>query len=104
MDKALKQFADRLPIPESSNLAPIAGWLLKQQRPDLVGPLGEPIEDNRLYYVGSKVETVNHLRRLRKAFEQDGIGGVVKYLQPYEAFLAQTHEEVGILMQLPSVN
>ncbi|MGI4834644.1 MAG: hypothetical protein ACRYFK_14405 [Janthinobacterium lividum] len=88
-DEALRQFAERLPLPEVKYRTPITGSQLLQDSPELRGPKGEPINPNRLYYVGSPTNATNHLRQLRKAYRRGGQPAVVAYLQPYEAFLGQ---------------
>lgn len=88
-DFALKQFADRLPVPEVKYRKPVSGRELLRDNPTMTGPGGVPIAPHLMYYVGSPDNAVNHLRRLRAAFEQGGQDAVVKYLQPYEAFLGQ---------------
>jgi hypothetical protein len=88
-DDALKQFADRLPVPEVKYRKPISGRELLRDNPNMTGPNGAPIAPHLLYYVGSPENATNHLRRLRKAYEQGGQAAVVAYLQPYEAFLGQ---------------
>jgi hypothetical protein len=89
LDDALKQFADRLPVPEVKYREPVFGSQLLRDNPGITGPKGEPIDPNGSYYVGSPTNATNHLRRLRAAYEQGGQAAVVKYLQPYEAFLGQ---------------
>jgi hypothetical protein len=98
IEDALQQFADRLPVPEVKYREPVLGSQILADTPEMRGPKGAPIDPLKSYYVGSPTNATNHLRRLRKAFRKGGqpaqvVGGVggqpavVKYLQPYEAFL-----------------
>lgn len=86
-ENTLQQFADRLPVPEVKYREPVSGEKLLADNPGITGPNGEPIDPKQRYYVGSPTNATNHLRRLRKAFEDGGKEAVVRYLQPYEAFL-----------------
>jgi hypothetical protein len=88
-DFALQQFAERLPVPEVKYRTPISGRELLRDNPTMTGPGGAPIVPHLQYYVGSPENATNHLRRLRAAYAQGGQAAVVKYLQPYEAFLGQ---------------
>ena len=49
---------------------------------------GAPLDPEKLYCVGSEAATNAHMDALCAAYAQAGTPGVVRYLQPYEAFLA----------------
>jgi hypothetical protein len=89
MADALQQFADRLPVPEVKYREPVSGAQLLADNPAIRGPKGEPIDPKLTYYVGSPTNATNHLRRLQEAFRNGGQDAVVKYLQPFEAFLGE---------------
>ncbi|QCR23780.1 hypothetical protein [Pontibacter sp. SGAir0037] len=89
MDDALKQFAERLPVPETKYRTPQKGHVLLADDPNLLDAKGNPLDPEKEYYIGSPTNATNHLRRLRKAFRDGGKDAVVEYLRPYESFLAQ---------------
>ena len=96
MDDALKQFAERLPVPETKYRTPQKGHVLLADDPNLKDQHGNPLDPKKDYYLGSATNATNHLRRLRKAFKRGGKDAVVEYLRPYENFLhtPETQPEV----------
>lgn len=93
---ALKQFADRLPSTEQVERAPRLGCELRKVYGDkLRQPDGKPLDPTTKYYIGDASCAVNHLKRLLRAYGAGGMAAVVKYLQPYEAFLGTPETEAA---------
>lgn len=90
---ALKQFADRLPETHKPGTKPQMGAELLTERPGITGPNGEAIDPEKRYFVAASGTATNHLKRLTRAYETGGKDAVVKYLQPYEAFLGTPDTE-----------
>lgn len=97
MDHALKQFAERLPIPEKQKegvlQAPRYGHEILAENPEVRGKDGEPLNPEKQYFLAETHTRINHLRRLRKAFTKGGQSAVVEYLRPFEKFLGTPETE-----------
>jgi len=81
-EKALKELAARLPVPQKVGKVPVTGKELIDRNPDAKDSSGNPV-DPKLNYFHSYPPAVNHLRRMRKAYEEGGNAAVNKYLKPY---------------------
>lgn len=87
VEESLREISQRLPVPEMKGRTPQTGAQLQAETPGIRDKHGKELDPAKLYYVGSGVESVNHLRRMRKAYEQGGDAALVAYLLPYESFL-----------------
>jgi len=81
-DNALKELAARLPVPSKVGKVAFTGRELLAENPDAQDHKGNPI-DPKQTYLRHYPPAVNHLRRMRKAYEQGGNTAVNKYLKPY---------------------
>jgi len=89
IEDALRQFAERLPVPEQEGQEPKLGADLLKEDPTLRTPEGLPLDPKKLYYLAKASTPEEHHQNLCDIYRREGQPGVVRYLQPYEAFLGQ---------------
>ena len=84
--KELKDIAKYLPIAQytAHETVTMKGHELKLSGYDEMEEYKGKFEDDKEYAVPMPAYyQVNHFRRMRKAYQRNGVGGVKKYCQPY---------------------